>query len=158
VKKCVRGQLPKGNARADYFKALPAETLEALAEFIEYSDAIDVTIVESTIRWIQIHDSRLRSIVEQNGFLGTQVVPEIALQARIIDAAVIYAGMAAVFEYARGQKSTLPLTLNWEDVRKALANMNLSVDIDYSALEPLLDQRKKNSPTGPFEQLNIRLV
>jgi hypothetical protein len=40
----------------------------------------------------------------------------------IIDAATIYAGSAAVFDYARQQTDILPLTVSWDDVRTSLRN------------------------------------
>jgi hypothetical protein len=62
-----------------HVQPVPSETLSALADFIEYSDdPLDVQIVQDTVAWIQILDSRLRGLVERNRDpSGARPVPRI---------------------------------------------------------------------------------
>jgi hypothetical protein len=61
------GPLPANSMPQTLIQSLPAETLEILADFIEYSDApLNAGIVEDTVASIQIHDSRLRELVNRN--------------------------------------------------------------------------------------------
>jgi hypothetical protein len=67
VGKCdSNGRLPPGTASTSLVESVPSEALETLTEFIEYSDTLDVSIIESTTAWIQIHDSRIRSLIDNN--------------------------------------------------------------------------------------------
>ncbi len=134
VHQCSGGALAPMTAPADFVQSLPSEILESLADFIEYSD-MDVRIVEDTVAWIQIHDSRLRSLVERNRDpSGLHIVLQSEIKRNVIDAASIYAGAAAVFDYARRRQEQLPSTVLWEAVRNVLiGNMQLW-DSEYEAL------------------------
>jgi hypothetical protein len=152
VNACVGEELPSNTAPENLAQPLPSETLKALADFIEYSDDVDVSVVEATVAWIQIHDSRLRGLIEDNRDpSGTRMVLRTGIMARIIDAASIYAGAAAVFEYARRQREQLPHTLTWDAVTRALRNMHF-FDDEYPGLHEMLALREAQS-AGPFERL-----
>jgi hypothetical protein len=134
-------------------EGLPSEALITLAEFIEYSETVDVSTLESTIALIQIFDSRLHSLVSSNRYpLSVRIVPQAELEARIIDAASIYAGAASAFEYARRQRTELPHAVSWDNVKAALRNMNFW-DEQYSRLHEILDRSRAES-AGPFASLN----
>jgi hypothetical protein len=149
---CDGEELPSNTAPETLAQPLPSETLKALADFIEYSDDVDVSVVEATVAWIQIHDSRLRGLVEDNHDpSGTRMVLRTGIMARIIDAASIYAGAAAVFEYARRQREQLPRILTWDAVTHALRNMHF-FDDEYPGLHEMLARREALS-AGPFERL-----
>ena len=153
VGKCDQEILPSAVAPGSIAEPLPSETLKTLAEFIEYSDRVDVGIIESTVALIQIHDSRLHRLVEPNRDpSGIRVVVRTELEARIIDAASIYAGAAAAFEYARRRQAQLPRTLSWDDVVAALRNMQIWDD-QHPRLYTLLQSRESRS-AGPFESLS----
>jgi hypothetical protein len=154
AKRCSPGPtLPQGLAPESIIQALPAETLATLAEFIEYSDVVNCRIVEQTVAWIQIHDARVGDIFERNCDPSDEpdVVRKEEIEARIIDAASIYAGAAAVFEYARQQQEQLPVDLSWDAVRGALRSMRLW-DEDHPELYVIVDGRETKT-TGPFERL-----
>jgi hypothetical protein len=63
---CVGQSLPAMSAPEDLAQPLPSDALKTLADFIEYSDTVDVRVLEATVAWIQIHDSRVRSLVKSN--------------------------------------------------------------------------------------------
>jgi hypothetical protein len=46
--RCVNDDLPRMTAPTDLARELPSEALKTLADFIEYSDAVDVSILETT--------------------------------------------------------------------------------------------------------------
>jgi len=149
VKICRDESLPPGAATDDIIQGLPSETLKTLSEFIEYSDTVDTSLIQETVAWIQIHDSRLRGLLDDNWNPSQPLKTEI--HGRIIDAASIYAGVAAVFEYARRKQDQLPPTISWDAVRSALRNMRF-YDDEYPELHGILNQREKHTK-GTFEKL-----
>jgi hypothetical protein len=138
----------------DIANPLPAETLRTLAEFIEASDAIDVGVIEKTVACIQIHDSRLRGMVEDNRDpTQSRGVIRAQIETYIIDAAIIGAGAAVVFDYARRQTEELPAALKWDEVGRALGNMLLWED-HYPRLWKNLETREHMSP-DPFDRPSL---
>jgi hypothetical protein len=151
VTSCNGESLPAQKA-LDIIPELPTETLKTLSEFIEYSDTVNVGIIESTVALMQIHDSRIRALIMANRDpLSTRIVVRTEIEARIVDAASIYAGAAAGFEYARRRQGELPLTLSWEAVGAALRNMQFWDD-EHPRLHEMLIRREGLS-AGPFEAL-----
>jgi hypothetical protein len=151
VNRCDTNEaLPAGRISRSFIQPLPSDTLKALADFIEYSDRIDSSIIESTVAWIQIHDSRLHDLLKRNSEAGGVVRSH--LESRIIDAAAIYAGAGAVYDYARRRQTELPHTITWEAVRAALRNMNFW-DEKFPQLYDDVQRRERLS-AGPFEKLN----
>jgi hypothetical protein len=152
VGNCTGETLQAMTAPESLVQPLPPDTLKTLADFIEYSNG-DVGIIADTVAWIQIHDSRLRGLVEANRDPSqTRVVVRTEIEARIIDAASIYAGATAVFDYARRRESQLPPRLSWDAVGGALRNMRLWDD-EHPRLWEILARRERLS-AGPFERLN----
>jgi hypothetical protein len=148
---CDGETLPQATAQRGLIEPLPSDTLETLTDFIEYSDDLDVSIVVSTTTWIQIHDSRVRSLVKRNREPAGVVRSN--LESSIIDAASIYAGAGAVYDYARRRGTKLPRTLTWDAVRNALRNMSFWDD-QHPRLYEDVARRERLSP-GPFEKLNL---
>jgi hypothetical protein len=151
--KCVDESFPAMTAPNRIGEPLPAETLQVLADFIEYADTTDVTVLEATVAWIQIHDSRLRGMVRDNRDPEqSHVIVRHEIESRIIDAATIYAGAAAFYDYARRRTSSPPVILSWDDVTSALRNMRFWADE-----QPRLHQivaMSAASTAGPFDRLN----
>ena len=131
---------------------IPTKTLERLADFIEYSDTVDVAVVEATTAFVQIFNSRLRALIDAD--TPTTPTTQWEIAARILDAASIYAGAAAVYTYARRQKEQLPHSVSWGDVRGALSNMGF-LEGEHEDLDKMLEGRKKLS-AGPFDHLARR--
>lgn len=152
VGKCVDETLPAGVTTESLVEPLPSETLKLLADFIEYTDTTSVEVIESTVAWIQIFDSRMRALVRSNNDPAkTSIVVRGEIEGRIIDAAAIYAGAASAFEYARRRKDHLPIALLWDAVVAALRNMRLWDD-EHPRLYQIVESRRI-STTGPFEPL-----
>jgi hypothetical protein len=149
ISQCSDERLPQNIAPESLAQPLPSETLKTLAEFIEYSDHVDVSVIESTVAWMQIHDSRLRSIIEAScDPLGERLVFREELEGYIIDAASICAGAAAAFDYARRWQEHLPRSISWDDVRHALRNMRFW-DEAHPRLHDWLTQLESKS-SGPL--------
>jgi hypothetical protein len=53
VNKCEGQALPRLSVPENFIQPLPSDTLKTLADFIEYSDAVDVTIVEELVERFQ---------------------------------------------------------------------------------------------------------
>jgi hypothetical protein len=131
---------------------IPTETLRVLAEFIEYSDIADVSGIEATVALIQIHDARIRALVARNRDpSGTWIIRQEEIEARIVNAASIYAGAASVFDYARQRQGHLTPDISWDAVRRALRNMQFWED-EYPRLEALIARRERTY-VGPFDEL-----
>jgi hypothetical protein len=114
---------------------------------------LDVRVIEETTAWIQIHTSRLGQLIRDNNDPShTAIVIAHAVFSSIIDAASIYAEAAAEYPYARRQQAQLPTQVSWDEVRHALATMQISEE-NYPELQSLLTVREQRS-RGPFERLS----
>jgi hypothetical protein len=154
VGKCIAEALPPRTATPKLIQPLPAETLKTLAEFIEYSDQIDVSLIEATVASIQVHDARTRGIVEDNSDPSNEhIVTQFQLEGRIVDAAAVYAAVGAVYDYARRRKDTLPKAITWDAVAAALDNMRFWQE-EFPRLREDIDRRRKLT-TGPFENVDL---
>lgn len=153
ISKCVGESLTAKEAPENLAVLRPSEAIELLADFIEYSDSLDVSVLERTVAWIQIYDARLRGVVRDNRDTRTsRRVVRSELEERIIEAASIYAGAASAFEYARRREAMLPTTISWDDVKRALRNMGFFED-EFPRLHEALDRHRRIS-TGPFDSLS----
>lgn len=152
--KSLNGEgLPWATAPENLAQPLPTDALETLADFIEYSDQVDVSVLEGTVAWIQIHDSRVRGIVKDNRNPSREtVVVRHTLETGILDAASIYAGAACIYEYARRQSDQIPRILSWDAVRGGLRNMRFWDD-QHPRLYKVIEGRERNS-AGPYSRLN----
>lgn len=111
-------------ARELQIEAVPSSSIDELAEFIEYSEARDAEVLEATLARIQIHDARLRRLLE-SAASDQGVVTRHNLESLVVDAAIVYAGASSFFAYARRSAEHPPVELSWEIVYKALINMNV---------------------------------
>lgn len=152
IAQCQGDVLPVGTTPQNLAEPLPSENLQLLAEFIEYADDLDVGLIETTVAWIQIHDSRVRTIVNNSHDpTKTSTVLRHNLEGSILDAAAIYAAAGAAFEYSRRRTNILPRTVSWNDVRNALGLMRVW-DHENPRLYQLIDGREQRS-AGPFDSL-----
>jgi hypothetical protein len=62
---------------------IPTKAIETFADFIEYSDAVDVAVVEATTAFVQIFNSRLRALTDAD-----TPTTQWEIAARILDARV----------------------------------------------------------------------
>jgi hypothetical protein len=153
LKKFSEGKLPPNAVPPNLLLRLPTEALSTLADFIECSDELNVSVLEATIAWIQIHKARVGDIVIANQDPASRrLVLQREVEGCIIDAASIYAGAAAIFEYARRQKDHLPATVSWDDVTNALGLMHF-LGQEFPNLQQIVTHRGKRT-SGPFEGLS----
>lgn len=148
-------QLPRMAAPENLIQPLPSDTLKALAGFIEYSDTVNVVVLEDTVAWIQIHNSRVRHIVQSNrDQSGTRLVVRHEVMASVIDAAAIYAGASAMMQYSRRQRECLPRIVSWQEVKAGLLSMGIWND-EYDAL---VTRREAQVEGGAFGRLREELL
>ena len=149
---CQEEILPRNSPVNNLPQPLPHDTLKVFAEFIEYSDDIDASLVEVMVAWIQIHDARVRGLVsDSHDPVGTSGLTRRSIEVSVIGAASIYAAAAALFNYGRRREHRPPTNITWDDVRRAFTNMRLW-DQDHPRLYKLLEGRERNF-SGPFERL-----
>lgn len=148
VNRCEDEILPRLIIPGDFNEPLSSETLETLAAFIEYSDALDVRIVEELVSWIQKHNSRLSALAERNRD-PIRFILKTELMARVIDAACIYTAGGALFAYARRRDEQLPLTVSFEQVEYTLM-MQIRV---WSNEYQKMFLRREQSSEKPFEEI-----
>jgi hypothetical protein len=121
---CVNGVLVHAGLSVPTFGGVPSDVIAAFANFIEYSDNLDVQLLVRLLRRIQVHQARTRSLADnirrQHGSTGAYQI-----QLLMIDCAAIYAGAAVAFDYARGEEEVLPKDIIWKNVRSGLNNMGL---------------------------------
>jgi hypothetical protein len=127
-RQCVQGGLPKRDVVSwpESRPRLPDETVDAISEFVEYSDEVEVDLFEQMLSRVQVLNARLRKLFEgsrrwQSRSAGSQH----NIEEYILDCARIYAAAAAAFEYARKEKSDLPKSVGWEQITSSLNSMGL---------------------------------
>lgn len=149
---CDGERFPRNSTIVNLPQPLPHESLKILAEFIEYSDDIDVSLVENMVAWIQIHDARVRELIRDNEDpSATAVVTRTKIESSVIDAASVYASAAALFDYGRRREERPPRTVTWDEVRSAFRIMRMW-DHDHPRLYKILEGREKSSG-GPLDRL-----
>lgn len=120
---CVEGALPD-EVEIVKFPNVPSDTIETMAEFIEFSDDLNVRLFEKLLARIQVQSARISDLASRLGAKsGRGVIQRHSIEGYIIDAASIYAGAAAAYDYARQETEKLPSDITWDSVRSALRNM-----------------------------------
>ena len=125
-------------------RQLPRDTLGTLAEFIEYSPKQNASLVEYLVAWIQIHNSRVRSLV-----IGQTMSTRHNVVSGIVDAAAIFAAANALFDYARRCANQPPRNLTWVHVRDAVFLIGGLSHATQDAIDEFISQKEKSSK-GPF--------
>lgn len=147
IERCDRDALPKNSASSALSaEAVPSKSLDGLAEFIEYSEAMDARLIEITLARIQIHQARLQALLVSDRSAHS-VVTRHQLESLIVDAAIIYAGASSYFAYARRAVEHPPLELSWDSVTGALHNMSVWADA-YPRVHEDLSRRERASPNA----------
>ncbi|MCP3477621.1 hypothetical protein NLM33_46560 [Bradyrhizobium sp. CCGUVB1N3] len=155
ITQCDQETLPFDVVQVDFVKPLPSETLKSFSEFIEYSDEMSVDVIASTVAMIQIHDSRLRGILQDNHDPSrSRVIVRSDLERSIVDGTIIYAGGSSGFNYARRRQDSWPDELTWDEVIRALRNMGF-FDDEHPRLHEDVERRATQS-RGPFDLLRTR--
>ncbi|WP_338309273.1 hypothetical protein [Bradyrhizobium sp. TM233] len=142
IEKCDGESLPKGSATDHLLREPPTKSIDALAQFIEFSEPGTARVLEATVARIQINDSRLRSLVTENTTSRSSVVTRHQLESYVVDCAIIYAGAASFFSYARRALDEAPAELAWDSVARALRNMGVYDEAHPRIFEDLNRRRQ----------------
>ena len=146
---CVGAALPGSGVFVPEFTEVPEKIVSALAEFIEFSESLDVTLFQELLARLQIHHARTRSLWSEINVEGNSIT-KIRIESLIIDAASIHAAAGATFNYARRKTEDIPSMISWEDVNNALSNLRIW-DHDYPEIHRAIERRLEKS-TGPWER------
>lgn len=156
IEKCDGETLPRGMANDGAIRDLPTQSFETLSEFIEYSEPADSELLEVILACIQIHDSRVSSLVASNSEYSNGTVMRTQLENLIVDAAIIYAGASSFFNYARRYSENAPQKLSWGQVESALIGLDVWSSESYPRVSDALERRRKDS-SNPLEGKRFRL-
>lgn len=150
IVQCREETLPPDSVGDDFVPALPSDTLKSLADFIEFSDSVNIDVLASTVAVVQIHHSRLLGLrLDNHAPLRSRIITRSNLEESIVDAAIIQAGAASAFNYARRRRAEMPDALLWDDVTRALRNMGFWDD-EHPRVHEYVTRRSERS-RGPFE-------
>jgi len=143
---CVDRVLVHASAVPVTFDAAPRDVISIIADFIEYSDQLDVQLFVHLIRRIQVQQARLgslsRNIARSHGSTSAYDIEH-----HIVDCAAVYAGAVAAFDYARQEMEILPSDIVWKNVRSGLKNMGLWQST-APTVHQVVDRLEQNS-NGP---------
>jgi hypothetical protein len=145
---CDEGLLPAKGYVIPSLPSLPSEAVAHFSELIEYSDDVNVNLIEKIISRIQVHQSRLRDILKLQDCDGSSITKR-WLAENIVHGAVIYASAESAYEYARKEIDTLAKDVTWDQVRVAIRHLRLTDDEESLAdVYDLINLREKSS-NGP---------
>ncbi len=136
-------QLTRNTAPQALIQRRPPETLKALADFIEYSDTLNVVVLEDTVGWMQIHNSRVRRLVERNRdptqiVVRTEIMGSVDLRQLVsLPTGVPHHGSGARVKHRR-------IDVSWQEVRAALLNIGVVTD----QYEAIVTRRERQVRTG----------
>lgn len=149
LEQCVGGSLPVHiKVVVGNFPSTPIDTIRNLAEFIEYSDDLDINLFENLLARIQILSARVRDLAADiDDPDHGQTILARWIETNIIQTASIYAGVAQAYGYARRRTEDLPNDVTWDNVRHALRSMRLYDDIVPTVFK-IIDERSEQS-SGP---------
>jgi hypothetical protein len=130
---------------------LPVEVIAAFQRIIETTADQNVSDVFARfLSALQVQSARLRSVAANlSPFAPSSVIVVSAeLEDRILDAAVIWARAAALFEFARGKSDSPPLEFNGRDRLTALHLMGF-YDYEQARLYETANRRSNFSMLSP---------
>jgi hypothetical protein len=145
---CVEGSLPHIGVQVPPFPEAPSSTIEALAEFIEYSDTLNIQLFENLLSRIQVLSARTRALLSDIANANdVQIITSYWIETNMIQAASVYAGAARAYDYGRRRSNDLPTDVSWDGVRQALRNMRM-YDDDIPRVYEIIDRLAQQSD-GP---------
>lgn len=141
------GVYPCDHPNVDGPEPLDEKVIGRLCEIIEYSDGIDVRLVEYLIAWVQIVDDRTRALGQRRGSIGIYEI-----NGYIIDSMLLNACAASLYRYGRRQEATMPADISWNEVRRALLLLEDRINKPEDLHEIINMREKVNS--SPFASLD----
>lgn len=117
LESAVSGERFDWQAKRAAAPRLPEEILTLAAEFIEYADAHDTGLMQDVLSRMQLLNSRVEGLAIHDGHEPSAI----RVDALALDAALISAGAARLFRFARRAEAEMPRQISWDDVKGALA-------------------------------------
>ena len=134
---------PHGAGRIEIprFPPLPHDLLARVSQVIESCDELEARPLIILSRRLQIQHSRIRQLQGDSSGRSPLSLITPNLQARLIDAAEVYARCGALFGWARGDDVASGITAS--DVKTALLVMHIAIT-DADEIERDIDRRAQH--------------
>jgi hypothetical protein len=129
---CQGQALPQKGITVPTLPPLPSDTIERLAELVEYSRVGETDLIEDMLSDIQVQRARLRGTLRDVGN-PNKTITRANIESYIIDTGQIYARAAASLDFFRRTSATLREQIDWNDVRRALNNLDF-YDTSYPSV------------------------
>jgi hypothetical protein len=117
------GVLPTTGVTRPSVPTMPSEAITLLSDFIEYSDAGEAGLIVQLLSEMQIQSARLNDTVSTIG-RDDKMITKRNIENYLQDTATIYALATAGFDFFRERSGRLPTEVTWDDVKKALRQMD----------------------------------
>ena len=111
--------------------AIPPGVYEPFQAAIQTADVGTARKLADVIGALQVQNARLRRLAEES---GTRPVWRLEVCQRVMDAAELYAGAAAVLEYARRSRDSVDLDLSPREIAAALRGCRIIDNPDFTPM------------------------
>jgi len=119
---CKNGRLER-NYKFPEFPSVPSEAILFLRDAIEYSDPAHRIVFARLIQRIQILSSRVRGLPSESR--RSRGVPELNLEAYLVDSALAYAQASELFLYARFEVEAISPSIDRKEIRTAFSLLGI---------------------------------
>jgi ribose transport system permease protein len=110
---------------------IPPGVFEAFQAAIQTADIGTARKLADVLGALQVQNARLRRLAEES---GTRPVWRLEVCQRVMDAAELYAGAAAVLEYARRSRDTVDLDLSPREIAAAFRGCRIIDNPDFTPM------------------------
>ena len=126
---------------------LPKSTMKLLSDLIEYGDHLDTDSLRNLIMQLQVFKARTSMLVSSDLAIESEKWLEITVYGFAVDGLIILAMVSSMFDFARGNSSSLGETPTVEEIEQK-----------YQIFAPQLDEEKiykiiqgRKGRLGPFQ-------
>jgi ribose transport system permease protein len=110
---------------------IPSSVFEAFQTAIATADIDTARKLADVLAALQVQNARLRRLADES---GTRPVWRLEVCQRVMDAAELYAGAAAVLDYARRARETVDLDLSPREIAAALRGCRIIDNPDFASM------------------------
>lgn len=110
------------------FPELPESYREVFSKCIEDAEPDFGEYLAHILVRLQIHHSRLRSLVDSISDNGRTVITQETIKSYLFSLAQIQAFINRIFDFSRGFESFNGSNLDWEDYKTAYRNLDIEID------------------------------
>lgn len=107
---------------------LPQDYREVFSNCIRHAEPTVGTYLSKILVILQVHDARLREIVNHSGGDQHRVVNRVTLISYLYRLGELQALANQLFDFARGEEDFNATNLSWEDFRNAYGNLHFVID------------------------------